>query len=367
MKRSAVLLIAIVVLFAAAVGFIYWNQSNADRPGQELRLLGYVGYDEAEFIEPLQKALNARIVVETYVGGDEMYSKMTNSPAGTYDVVVLDAEYGEKLFANKRIIALEPELWKFDDLFDKFQTGQPANVGPNVYATVARWGALGIVYNKERVNSARVSTYAVLHDSDLKGHVGLYDWYLPNMGVLSLSLGNPEPYNIDQAQLTRLEEALLRLRPQVTSIQPNPGQVLQDFRSGSTWIAPGIGEWAAAALASEGLPIDWAVPSPGGVMWVEAFAISANSKNPELAKQFLREVMQPRQLALLATRKAYFSQVTRRSAYNHIDPKARENLKANDVNTLNSVANQLHIRHLPGPATNEEDWLAVWTRFKSAR
>jgi spermidine/putrescine transport system substrate-binding protein len=366
MKRSVVLLVAIVLLFAAAAGFIYWSQTR-EKPGtDQLKLLAYVGYDEPEFIAPLEKALNAKVVVETYVGGDEMYAKMTNAPAGTYDLVVLDAEYGEKLFANKRILALEPELWKFDDLFTKFQTGQPANVGEAVYAVVARWGALGIVYNKERIQSSRVTTYALLHDPALKGHIGLYDWYLPNMGVLSLSLGNPDPYNIDQAQLARLEAELLRLRPQIASIQPSPGQVLQDFRSGTTWIAPGIGEWAAAALAAEGLPIDWAVPNPGGIMWVEAFAVAANSKNPELAKQFLREVMRPEQLALLATRKAYYSQVTRRSAYNHIASQARQNLKATDVDALNNVANQLQFRHLPGPQTKEQDWLAVWSRFKAA-
>jgi len=367
MKRSIVLLIAIVVVFAAAAGFIYWSQTHGLQRGAELRLLAYVGYDEPEFIKPLEKALNARITVETYVGGDEMYAKMTNAPGGTYDVVVLDAEYGEKLFTANRILALEPDLWRFDDLFSKFQTGQPGNVGQAVYATVARWGAIGIVFNKNRIDSSHLDTYSVLFDPSLKGHVGLYDWYLPNMGVLSLSMGNPEPYDIDHTQLARLEEELRRLRPQVASIQPNPGQVLQDFRNGSTWIAPGVGEWAAAALASEGLPIDWAVPKPGGIMWVEAFSLAANSRHPELAKQFLREVMRPQQLALLATRKAYYSQVTRKSAYQYIPIAARNNLKANDLAVLNDVASHLHFRHLPGPKTNEKDWLAVWTSFKAAR
>jgi spermidine/putrescine transport system substrate-binding protein len=369
MKRSVVLLVVIIAIFAAAAGFVYWSQSH--HPGatqrQDLRVLGYVGYDEPDFIQPLEKALNAHITVETYVGGDEMYSKMMNAPAGTYDVVVLDAEYGEKLFANKRILPLEPELWHFDDLFAKFQSGEPGNVGSAVYATVARWGALGIVYNKDRIDKSRLDTYAVLFDPSLKGHVGLYDWYLPNMGVLSLSLGNPKPYDIDETHLAQLEQELHRLRAQVTSIQPSPGQVLQDFRNGTTWIAPGVGEWAAAALASEGKPIDWAVPKPGGIMWVEAFSLAANSKHPDLAKQFLREVMRPQQLALLATRKAYFSQVTRRSAYTFIPAAARTNLKANDLTVLNETANQLHFRHLPGPKTTEQAWLAAWTRFKAGQ
>jgi spermidine/putrescine-binding protein len=187
------------------------------------------------------------------------------------------------------------------------------------------------------------------------------------MGILSLSLGNKEPYDLDQAQLAVLEQELLKLRPQVTSIQPSPGQVIGDLRSEAVWVAPGIGEWAAASLASEGKPIDWAVPQPGGIMWVEAFAVSANSKDLDIAKQFVRVVMEPANLARLATRKAYFSQVTRKSAYSHIEPTPRRYLKADDLQALNVTADQLQFRHLPGPRTTEQDWIAVWSRFKAGR
>jgi len=368
MKKSKLLLIGMILLFVGAGAFILWRtRKDGKAPAKQLRVLAYVGYDEPDFIQPLEKALGAKIVVETYVGGEQMYTKFTQSPSGTYDIVVLDAEYGERLFADRRLIALDPTLWKFDDLFAKFQTGDPARAGNEVYAAVARWGAIGIVYNTKHIDQSRLASYQLLFDSDLRGRIGLYDWYLPNMGILSLSQGNKEPYNIDASQLTKLEQSLSMLRGQVTSIQPNPGQVLADLRSGNVWVAPGIGEWAAASLANDGLPIDWAVPKPGGIMWVEAFAISSDSKDLALSKQFLAEVMKPQNLALLATRKAYFSQVTRTSAYPYIPPTARKNLKADDLSALGLIADQLQFRHLPGPKTTEQDWIAVWTRFKAGR
>jgi spermidine/putrescine transport system substrate-binding protein len=187
------------------------------------------------------------------------------------------------------------------------------------------------------------------------------------MGILSLSQGNADPYDLDSIQLARLQDLLLRLRPQIASIQPNPGQVLADLRSGAVWVAPGIGEWAAAALAAQGLPIDWTVPPSGGIMWVEAFALASDSKHPQLAERFLRQVMTPRYLALLATRKAYYSQITRRSAYQFVPDKAKRYLKADSLDYLNSLANSLQFRRLPGPKTSENDWIAAWTKFKSAK
>ena len=368
MRKSKLFLPVVLIAVVGAAAILWWQSSATKHTRHELRILAYVGYDEPEFLAPLEAALDSRIVVETYVGGEEMYSKFTQAPPGTYDVVVLDAEYGERLFAEGQLISLDRNLWYYDDLFSKFADGSPGRVGDHVYAVAARWGAIGLVYNTDQIEARRVQTYDVLYADDIKGHVGIYDWYLPNMGILSLSLGNPEPYNIDRSELNALEDHLLQLRGQVTSIQPSPGQVLQDLRSGKTWLAPGIGEWAAASLATEGLPIDWSIPAPGGVMWVEAFSISSTSSRPDLAKRFVKEVMSPRILALLATRKAYYSQLSRMDAYAFVEPKrALQFLNAQDLDQLSTTADILHFRHLPGPRTTEQDWLAVWTRFKAAQ
>jgi spermidine/putrescine transport system substrate-binding protein len=253
----------------------------------------------------------------------------------------------------------------FPIFFLKFQTGDPARSDNDVYAAVARWGSIGLVYNTTKIDAARIKSYDVLFDNDLAGRIGIYDWYLPNMGILSLSEGNKEPYDLNAGQLAHLQDKLLELRRHVASIQPNPGQVLADLKSGTVWIAPGIGEWAAAALASQGLPFDWAVPPPGGIMWVEAFAIAADSRQPELAKQFVREAMKPANLALLATRKAYYSQVTRKAAYEFIPAAAKSALKTTNIVDLEAIFSSLQFRRLPGPTETEKDWIAVWTRFKS--
>lgn len=365
MKPPRIFLAITLVAVVAAIAFILWSTNRLPASDKEVKVLAYVGYDEEEYIQPIEEAIGAEVVVDTYVGGEQMYTKFTQAPRGTYDIVVIDAEYGQRLFAEHRILPLDETLWHYDDLFAKFSAGGPTRAGDSVYAAVARWGSIGLVFNTDHINQEQAGTYDILFNEEYKDRIGIYDWYLPNMGIISLSQGNESPYDLSQDQLNQLKRRLSQLRQQVVSIQPSPGQVLADLRSGSVWLAPGIGEWAAAALASEGLPIDWSVPAPGGIMWVEAFAIAADSDDTELAEAFVRQVMQPKQLALLATRKAYFSQVTRRSAYEHIPATARHYLKATDLSEVGVLCDQLQFRHLPGPSTSEAEWIAAWSEFKA--
>lgn len=214
-KPRLFFLVALMVLVGAVAYVLFLNKAPSPKHAQ-LRMLGYVGYDEPDFIAPLEKALDTTITVDTYVGGEQMYTKFTTAPTGTYDVIVLDAEYGQRLFADKRLISLDESLWHYDDLFARFKTGEPTRSGNDVYATVARWGSIGLVFNSTKLDPTRLATYDVLYDPDLAGKIGIYDWYLPNMGILSLSLGNKEPFNIDSNQLTQLQDRLLTLRQQVT-------------------------------------------------------------------------------------------------------------------------------------------------------
>jgi spermidine/putrescine-binding protein len=123
----------------------------------ELRVLAWVGYEEPEFLRPIEEKLGAKVTVKTYVGGDQMYSFFQSAPAGTYDVVVVDAEYGRKLFRERLLVPLEKSLWQSADLFRPFDSGQPVADGENVYAAVVRWGALGLVYNRNKLTESQAS------------------------------------------------------------------------------------------------------------------------------------------------------------------------------------------------------------------
>lgn len=356
-----IILLACVALFLNACGKV----DGDTKTPKKLRVLAWVGYDEVDFLTHIEKELGAKIAVKTYVGGDQMYSLFRSAPLDTYDVVVVDAEYGKRMFIEGSLYPLGEELWGGQGLFRPFSTGEPARDGESVYGAVVRWGALGLVYNRTKLSAKQAADYKTLWDPALAGRIGIFDWYLPNMGVLSRYLGNNSPYNLSAEKLSQLRRELLRLRPLVRAIHQNTGDVIADLKNEEVFVTPGIGEWAAAVLAEEGKPIDWTIPKQGGVMWVETLAIPIASKNRELAKRFITLVRQPEHSARLAWRKAYHSQVPGRDAYKFLSAEQRKLLKAENLDSLQELIDRLSIRQLPGPSTGEADWVRVWTEFKA--
>ena len=330
-----------------------------------LRLLAWVGYDEPDFIEPLERAVGAQIEVKTYVGGDQMYSLFHDAPPGTYDAVIVDAEYGKRLYEEGALDTLPRSTWFHKDLLTPFQAAGPASVGGSVYAAVLRWGALGLVYNENRLTQSDVDSYSILWNPRMRGHVGIFDWYLPNMAVLSRALGFNPPFDLSKQQLGTLADRLNALRGQVRAIQPSTGEVINDLRTGETWVVPGVGEWASAVLAEEGAPITWTVPREGGVMWIEAVGVPKTATHKELSAALIQHLQDPGNLARLAWRKAYHSQVSRLGAYDSLPNAHRALLKAMNLGTLDSLATSLTTRRLPAGPTNERDWLNAWTAFKA--
>lgn len=359
--RAPALTIILSILLVLVTG------CDRDRAGEKLRLLTWVGYDEPSFLDPLKEELGVDIEVTTYVGGDQMYTLFTTAPAGTYDAIVVDAEYGDRMYQEELLQSLPRSTWFDHDLFSIFQDGDPVKTNTDVYAAVMRWGALGLVFNHAKVEPAKANSYDLLWEETIKGRVVVFDWYLPVMGVLSVAKGNPTPFRLSSGAFDELTDSLVKLRMQVGTIHPGTGQVIEDLRSGAAWVGPGIGEWAAAVLAAEGLPIDWVVPREGGVMWIEGFAIPTTAPNPQLASRFIRLVREPEHLARLAWRDAYHSQVVRMSAYEFLNVDQRSMLKAEDLTDIADLISRLHVRRLPSGSFGEEEWLRAWQRFKTTR
>jgi spermidine/putrescine transport system substrate-binding protein len=329
--------------------------------------LAWIGYEESDYLKSLERAVGQEVSVQTYLGGEQMYQLLSQAPAGTYDAVIVDAEFGKKLFQEGKLDHLEQSDWFYEDYLPVFRSGDPVRLNNSVFGVVARWGALGLVYNTQVFSAEEVKTYSALFSDKANGRVGILDWYLPSMGVLSKYLGFKPPYDLDDRQLKELQQVLLKLRPRVKSIQATPGGVMEDLRSGRTVITPGIGEWAAAALRAERRPIDYVIPKEGGIMWVEAFAIPATAQNKSRTKAFIRAAMQPEVLAPLASRQAYFSQLTRASAYQFIPEPIRRSLRTRSADNAEQIAQSLEFRQLPGPRTSEAQWLEVWDSFKTQK
>ena len=195
-------------------------------------------------------------------------------------------------------------------------------------------------------------------DPKFKGKVGIYGWYLPNMGNFGRYLGFENPYDIGMDQLKQLEKTLLELKPQVATITLTASELIQALANESVWMAP-AGNWAAVTLKEQGLPIEHVVPDEGAVSWTESLCITSDSKNPDLAEKFLQWMLSPEIQAKLAWADAFHAATPSRKAAQFLKPEQAEILRMTDAGV--DIVKRVSPRQLP---KDEEAWKDVWLKFK---
>ena len=171
---------------AAVLATPYLNRAWAADP-VEINMLAWYGHGEPDMVEEFEAENNVKFKPKYYAGGDNMLALIAQSPPGTYDIILSDAEFVQQLNAGGYIEEMDPENYPFDDFYPEFQKfpGHWDEDG-KLWSVMVRYGLLGVSFNTEVISHEEAMTYKVLWDDKLKGKVGHFDWHLPNLGCLSL-------------------------------------------------------------------------------------------------------------------------------------------------------------------------------------
>src|SRR3546814_6678918 len=73
----------------------------------ELTMLAWYGHAEPDVVAEFEAANNVKFKPKYYTGGDNMLALIAQSPPGTFDVILSDAEYVQQLSAAGYIEKLE--------------------------------------------------------------------------------------------------------------------------------------------------------------------------------------------------------------------------------------------------------------------
>lgn len=362
MRRNKVWLAggALAIIVCAVVGAF-----SPARATETLNFLCWAGVDDPSILEEFEKDTGIAVRPTTFVGGDAMYSMLAGSTK-KYDVVMVGAEYMGKLSADGRLSTLDPADYDLSQYIPAFRNIPLCHVNGQMVAIPIEFGANGLAYNPNVITASEASSYAVLMSEKVKGKVGVWDRYLPIMGVLSRGLGNVAPYDISNEKFDELKKYLLNLRPQISVVAPDFSVLIASLAAGDTVIVPGGAAFFSTALKRQGTSMDWIAPKEGGTMWVDSLVIPNDAPNPGLAKRFLQWMCTPKAQALLANKKAFAASVPNSAAYPMINPELRTLLKTENGEEAQALANRLAVRTLP-VQQSEQAWLSAWEEFKAGK
>ncbi|MCY1278465.1 Bacterial extracellular solute-binding protein [compost metagenome] len=353
---------------AALSGVLPMRSANAAE--KELVILAWAGHAEPDIVADFERQHGVKVRAKYYTGGDNMLGLISQSPPGTFDLILSDAEYVQQLKAADYIERLDPADYPFDDFFPEFQHFPGHWEGNELYSVLIRFGFLGIAYNTQLVPESKVRSYSAFWDGSLKGKVGHFDWHLPNLGQISLYNGNKPPYDIDAAHWKDVQQRLMSLRPQIGGFF-DYGGTFSSLKNGQVHAMCGIGDWITGVLERSGAPVRTVVPEEGGLQWSESYCIARKARSPELAKKFIQYITSPEGQVKSARMLAYPALIPSQRGWallNQVDPAEakRQGMLLGQRNVMDDIREgRIQYRQLPVQQGLEE-WNDFWSEYKGA-
>jgi spermidine/putrescine transport system substrate-binding protein len=335
-----------------------------------LSLLSWPGHGDPAVVGPFEQKYGVKVVAKEYVGGENMLALINQSPPGTFDVALSDAEYVVMLRDGGFIDQMTPADYPFAEFYPEFRQFPGHWLDGKLYSVMIRFGYLGLAYRTDMLTAEDVKSYKILWSPKVKGKVGFFDWYLPSMGCISLDAGNlKDPFDISDAAFGKLKEALFSLKPQAAGFY-SMADTFSSLRNGNAAVIPGVGDWITLLLKKDGVPVDTMVPDEGGIQWTESMSIVSSSKRKDLAKAFIQYMTSPEGQVRSATMPAYNASIPSMPGWKLLNEKyptdaERLRMKLDARNVMDEYKEgKIHIRHTP-VQQGIEAWNDAWTQFKS--
>ncbi len=339
----------------------------------EINMLAWYGHGEPDMVSEFEAENNVKFKPKYYAGGDNMLGLIAQSPPGTYDVILSDAEFVQQLNDAGYIEEMNPADYDFDDMIHEDFKQFPGHwKDGKLHSVMVRFGHLGVSYNKNAVTAEEAMSYKCFWKPELKGKVGHFDWHLPSLGMMSLYNGNGHKlWDIDDAAWGKVKETTMSLRPQVGGFF-DYGGTFNSLKNGEMQAMCGIGDWITGVLEKDGAPVASVVPKEGGIQWTESYSIGKGSEKADLVKKFIQYMLSPRGQVRSAQMAAYPGFCITNAGMKALQ---EANMKeAERTGQIESAPNnpitlikegRIHYRNIP-QQQSLEDWNDFWSEYKTA-
>lgn len=288
--------ICTLLLAVYVIVFFFIYITGGSRSKGHLNILCWAGYDEyfRKIKNLVRRKLKFNLTSKGYYA-QELYDLL---PTEKPDIIIFGIEAANDLYninSESRLVPLEDAQISSPFLDEKQHVigNLIPMVGGKRLGLPIRFGTISLAFNKQWVPQHLVGNlYNLLFGkSDFtrrlykEKRVGVANWYLPTMGVISKVLGNPLPFELEQENFEILCEHLLKLRRAIRDESIYWGakglkRLREDLNDGDIWLVPGGGEWVIDASLdrkrSKYTNISWRIPQEGAIVWVECVGVTQN-------------------------------------------------------------------------------------------
>lgn len=272
---------------------------------EELNALVWCDHTDPALLRPFEEAHDVRVNLREYGGTGAALALLEQSRPGDWDVFVVDSVDVPRIVDQGLLAPLPDADMPWNDIFPQLREPELHYRDGVLYAMPEKFGYNTLAFNNEAVDVELMRSIQALWDPSLKGRVAVYDYYIPVMDMVAISLGMT-PDQISAETLPAIRERLLALKEQAALVG-DVVQVQTALATGEVDVIAGGGEYVVAGLHRENPALDWVLPKEGGVRWMQAIGVFADSRKKELATEFVKYILSPEGQARLATSSCYWA------------------------------------------------------------
>ncbi|MGF1526743.1 MAG: PotD/PotF family extracellular solute-binding protein [Candidatus Competibacterales bacterium] len=344
-------------LAAAWLGLVSVFGLATSFAADELNALVWCDHTDPALLDPFEERFDVRVNVREYEGTGTALAMLEQSRPGDWDVFVVDSVDVPRVVAAGLLAPLPEDEFPWQDVFEAVRE-RPLHFKDGVmYAFPEKFGYNTLAFNRERVDEAAVTDAAIMWDEAYGGRVAIYDYYVPIMSMVAIALGMT-PQDISAETLPAIRDKLFAMKD-LAALVGDVVQVQTALATGDVDIVVGGGEFAVAALKAEKPALDWVLPEQGGVRWMQAIGVMADSRRKELAMEFIKYIGSPEGQARLATSACYWAMPANAKAGEHLSEAQRDTLRWDQQADYLAKS---HPYFVPDPELDAQ-LLDVWTEF----
>lgn len=248
-----------------------------------LTVLNYGKYLEPEVLEMFEEETGIKVEYEEYVSPENMYTKY-RAGAIDYDLICTSDYMVEKLILENEVLEINydhiPLVSNLDQTyFDFSKSFDPENK----YSMPYFFGTVGILYNKEMVDEAKVNSWSILWDETYSQQIimsdSVRDSFMVALKLLGYSLNTT-----DDDKLQEAEDLLIQQKPLVYSYLVDEAQD-EMIAENAAMAVVYSGEAGYAMELNDKLA--FSVPEEGSNMWIDSWFIPKSANHVENAEKFL--------------------------------------------------------------------------------
>src|SRR5262245_58707311 len=289
MSLATALRARVRLLAAATVAIVVG--ATTGHAAESLNVLNWKdwGTDASWALEKFEGPSNVKVTHDYFSSFAEAFTKLRTNP-GHYDMLDLNVAFTKQAADEGLIQPIDTsKLKNYANLEANFRDSAEITWGGRVYGIARLWGGTALAYDTD-VFKQPPASLAVLWDPDYAGKVCRRDDGEDAVRFTALLLGqNPDK----PADMAAIRDKLRALKPQIKAL----------FKTEDEWLKLVAAKqcdlsliWTTSVEIAHNkynLPVSFAVPKEGAIVWRDALSVAANAPDPNAAYAFIDFLISP--------------------------------------------------------------------------